>query len=182
VDVAGASFRDFLEGRLEALPGEKPTIEDWTDHLTTLFPEVRLKRFLEMRGADAGPFPHLLALPALWAGLFYDSTALDGAASLVASWTAEERQAMRDAVPRLGLNTPFRGRTLREVAREMLALAEGGLLRRARLNKKGEDETRALLPLMQIVEEGRTEADRLLAAYEGEWGGNIDRLFETQAL
>ena len=89
---------------------------------------------------------------------------------------------MRDAVPRLGLKTPFRGRTLREIAREMLALAEGGLLRRARLNKTGEDETRALLPLRKIVEEGRTEADRLLAAYEGEWGGNIDRLFETQAL
>ncbi len=182
IDVAGASFRNFLAGRLDALPGEKPTIDDWTDHLTTLFPEVRLKRFLEMRGADSGPFTHLLALPALWAGLLYDRTALDGAASLVAGWTAEERQAMRDVVPRLGLKTPFRGRTLREVAREMLALAEGGLLRRARLNKKGEDETRALLPLREIVEEGRTEADRLLAAYEGEWGGNIDRLFETQAL
>jgi len=182
IDVAGASFRNFLAGRLDALPGEKPTIDDWTDHLTTLFPEVRLKRFLEMRGADAGPFPHLLALPALWAGLLYDRTALDGAASLVAGCTAEERQTMRDAVPRLGLKTPFRGRTLREIAREMLALAEGGLLRRARLNKTGEDETRALLPLRKIVEEGRTEADRLLAAYEGEWGGNIDRLFETQAL
>jgi len=182
IDVAGASFRNFLAGRLDALLGEKPTIDDWTDHLTTLFPEVRLKRFLEMRGADAGPFPHLLALPALWAGLLYDRTALDGAASLVAGCTAEERQTMRDAVPRLGLKTPFRGRTLREIAREMLALAEGGLLRRARLNKTGEDETRALLPLRKIVEEGRTEADRLLAAYDGEWGGNIDRLFETEAL
>jgi glutamate--cysteine ligase len=182
IDVAGASFRDFLAGRLEALPGAKPTLDDWTDHLTTLFPDVRLKRFLEMRGADSGPFTHLLALPALWAGLLYDRTALDGAASLVASWTAEERQAMRDAVPRLGLRTPFRGRTLREIAREVLALSEGGLLRRARLNKKGQDETRALLPLMEIVELGRTEADRLLAAYEGPWGGDIDRLFETEAL
>jgi len=182
IDVAGTSFRDFLAGKLEALPGVKPTLDDWADHLTTLFPEVRLKRFLEMRGADAGPFPHLLALPALWAGLLYDSAALDGAASLIASWTAEERQAMRDAVPRLGLKTPFRGRTLREVAREVLALSEGGLLRRARLNNKGEDETRALKPLVEIVETGRTEADRLLAAYEGEWGGNIDRLFETEAL
>jgi len=182
IDVAGASFRDFLAGKLEGLPGVRPTLDDWADHLTTLFPDVRLKRFLEMRGADSGPFTHLLALPALWAGLLYDRTALDGAASLVASWTAAERQAMRDAVPRLGLRTPFRGRTLREIAREVLALSEGGLLRRARLNKKGEDETRALLPLMEIVEEGRTEADRLLAAYEGPWGGDIDRLFETEAL
>jgi len=182
IDVAGASFRDFLAGRLEKLPGVRPTLDDWADHLTTLFPDVRLKRFLEMRGADSGPFTHLLALPALWAGLLYDRTALDGAASLVASWTAEERQAMRDAVPRLGLRTPFRGRTLREIAREVLALAEGGLLRRARLNNEGADETRALLPLMKIVEEGRTEADRLLAAYEGPWGGDIDRLFETEAL
>jgi len=182
IDVAGASFRDFLAGRLEKLPGVRPTLDDWADHLTTLFPDVRLKRFLEMRGADSGPFTHLLALPALWAGLLYDRTALDGAASLVASWTAEERQAMRDAVPRLGLRTPFRGRTLREIAREVLALAEGGLLRRARLNNEGADETRALLPLMKIVEEGRTEADRLLAAYEGPWSGDIDRLFETEAL
>ena len=182
IDVAGASFRDFLAGKLEALPGAKPTLDDWTDHLTTLFPDVRLKRFLEMRGADSGPLTHLLALPALWAGLLYDRTALDGAASLVASWTAEERQAMHDAVPRLGLRTPFRGRTLREIAREVLALSEGGLLRRARLNKKGEDETRALKPLMEIVELGRTEADRLLAAYEGPWGGDIDRLFEAEAL
>jgi glutamate--cysteine ligase len=182
IDVAGASFRDFLAGRLEALPGAKPTLDDWADHLTTLFPDVRLKRFLEMRGADSGPLTHLLALPALWAGLLYDRTALDGAASLVASWTAEERQAMHDVVPRLGLRTPFRGRTLREIAREVLALSEGGLLRRARLNKKGEDETRVLLPLMEIVESGRTEADRLLTAYEGPWGGDIDRLFETEAL
>jgi glutamate--cysteine ligase len=182
IDVAGASFRDFLAGRLDALPGEKPTRDDWADHLTTLFPEVRLKRFLEMRGADAGRFPYLLALPALWAGLLYDPTALDGAANLIASWTAEERQAMRDAVPRLGLKTPFRGRTLREIAREVLALAEGGLLRRARRNENGEDETHALKPLMEVVEEGRTQADRLLAAYEGPWGGDIDRLFDNEAL
>jgi glutamate--cysteine ligase len=182
IDVTGASFRDFLAGGLEALPGVKPTMEDWADHLTTLFPEVRLKKFLEMRGADAGPFGLLLALPALWAGLLYDKASLDSAADLIAGWTAKEQQTMRDEVPRLGLTTPFRGRTLREIAREMLALAEGGLLRRARLNDRGEDESRALKPLMQIVEEGRTPADRLLAAYHGPWEGNIDRLFETEAL
>jgi len=182
IDVAGASFRDFLEGKLAALPGVKPTMEDWADHLTTLFPEVRLKKFLEMRGADAGPFGLLLALPALWAGLLYDKTSLDAAADLVAKWTAEERQTMRDRVPRLGLKTPFHGRTLREVGRDILALAEAGLKRRARRNDGGEDETRALTPLWEIVEEGRTQADRLLAAYEGPWEGNINRLFEAEAL
>ena len=182
IDVAGASFRDFLEGELAALRGVKPTMEDWADHLTTLFPEVRLKKFLEMRGADAGPFGLLLALPALWAGLLYDKTSLDAAADLVAKWTAEERQTMRDRVPRLGLKTPFHGRTLREVARDVLALAEAGLKRRARRNDGGEDETRALTPLWEIVEEGRTQADRLLAAYEGPWEGNINRLFEAEAL
>ncbi|ODS00777.1 glutamate--cysteine ligase [Methyloceanibacter methanicus] len=182
IDVAGASFRDFLNGKLEALPGERPSIDDWADHLTTLFPEVRLKKFLEMRGADAGPLGLLLALPALWAGLFYDTSALDNAASLVESWMEEERRDMRLTVPRTGLATPFRGRTLRDIAREILALAEGGLLRRAKRNDKGHDETRMLRPLMEIAETGRTEADRLVAAYEGPWGGNIDRLFETEAL
>jgi glutamate--cysteine ligase len=123
-----------------------------------------------------------MALPALWAGLLYDKTALDNAAGLIADWTEAERQAMRDAVPKLGLATPFRGRTLRDVAREVLALAEGGLLRRARLNDKGQDETHALKALIETVEEGQTPADRLLAAYEGPWQGNIDRLFDTQAL
>jgi len=182
IDVAGASFRDFLAGRLEALPGQRPTIEDWADHLTTLFPEVRLKKFLEMRGADAGAFGLLMGLPALWAGLLYDQTALDNAASMIASWTVEERNEMRLAVPRTGLSTPFRGRTLRNLAREVLALAEGGLLRRAQRNDKGQDETRMLTPLMEIVETGRTEADRLIALYKGPWEGDIDRLFEAEAL
>jgi len=182
IDVAGSSFRDFLAGKLEALPGMKPTMEDWADHLTTLFPEVRLKKFLEMRGADAGPFDFLMALPALWAGLLYDKTSLDAAAGLIAGWTAEERQTMRDQVPRLGLNTPFRGRTLREIAREMLTLAESGLLRRARLNGSGEDETGALKSLAEVVETGRTQSDRLLAAYEGPWRGDIDQLFKSEAM
>jgi len=182
IDVAGASFRDFLGGKLQALPGVRPTMDDWIDHLTTLFPEVRLKRFLEMRGADAGPFPSLLALPALWAGLLYDRAALDEAAALVADWTAEERQALRDAVPRLGLRTPFRGGALREVARDVLEIAERGLKARARTGESGEDERRALKPLIETLEEGTTPADHLLAAYHGSWGGDIDRLFETQAL
>jgi len=182
IDVAGSSFRGFLAGKLEALPGVKPTPEDWADHLTTLFPEVRLKKFLEMRGADAGPLDLLLALPALWAGLLYDKTSLDAAADLVADWTAEERQAMRDEVPRLGLATPFRDRTLRHIAREMVTLAEAGLKRRARLNPRGEDETKALKALQVILDEGRSSADRLLAEYHGPWNGDIDRLFKAEAL
>ncbi len=157
-------------------------MDDWVDHLTTLFPEVRLKRFIEMRGADAGQFRELMALPGLWAGLLYDRSALDGAATLIADWTAEERQAMRDAVPRLGLATPFRGRTLRDVAREVVTLAQEGLTRRARLNDNGEDETRSLKRLWEILDDGKSPADRLLDAYNGPWNGDIDRLFETQAL
>jgi glutamate--cysteine ligase len=182
IGVAGASFRDFLAGRLAALPGMRPTLDDWADHLTTLFPDVRLKRFLEMRGADAGSFAQIWALPALWAGLIYDKQALDGALALTADWSLREIQALRDQVPRLGLATPFRGRSLREVGRDMLDLALGGLKRRARLDRKGEDETKALTPLIETIEEGRSPADRLLADYRGAWHGDIDRVFATAAL
>jgi glutamate--cysteine ligase len=182
IDVAGASFRDFLAGRLAALPAMRPTLDDWTDHLTTLFPDVRLKRFLEMRGADAGSFAQIWALPALWTGLLYDREALDGALALSLDWTLEERQALRDAVPRLGLRAPFRGGTVQDVARRMLALAEGGLKRRARLNRKGEDERTALAPLIETAEEGSSPSDRLLAAYHGPWARNIDRVFDQNAL
>jgi glutamate--cysteine ligase len=181
VDVAGASFRDFMDGKLAALPGVRPTLDDWADHLTTLFPDVRLKRFLEMRGADAGSFAQIMALPALWTGLLYDQTALDEASALIADWTLEEMQALRDAVPRHGLRAPFRGCTVHDVARIMVRLAETGLERRGRLDRKGEDERKALAPLIETIEEGRSPADRLLAAYHGPWGGDIDRLFDTQA-
>jgi glutamate--cysteine ligase len=182
IDAAGASFRDFMRGRLDALPGERATLDDWVDHLTTLFPDVRLKRFLEMRGADAGAFPQLLALPALWVGLLYDSEALDGACDLIAGWTEEERQALRAAVPRLGLRAPFRKGTVRDVARDMVALAQGGLARRARLDLFGKDEGKYLEPLAEIVETGRSPADRLLADYNGPWEGDIDKVFETAVL
>ena len=181
IDVAGASFRDFLAGKLTALPGVRPTLDDWADHLTTLFPDVRLKRFLEMRGADAGSFAALWALPALWTGLLYDSQALDAAVALTRDWSEDERQGLRDAVPRLGLNTPFRGRTLRDIGREVVDLAQGGLKRRARLDRSGEDEAKALAPLIEIVEQGRSSADRLLADFAGPWRGDIDRVFDTQA-
>ncbi|MEM7192261.1 MAG: glutamate--cysteine ligase, partial [Pseudomonadota bacterium] len=141
-----------------------------------------LKKFLEMRGADAGPLELLLGLPALWAGLLYDQTALDGAMSLVAGWTEEEMRTMRLEVPRTGLTTPFRGHTVRDIAREVLALAEGGLLRRAEMKDTGQNETHMLQPLMAIADANRTEADRLIAAFEGPWAGDINRLFEAEAL
>jgi glutamate--cysteine ligase len=181
IDVAGASFRDFLAGKLKALPGVRPTLDDWADHLTTLFPDVRLKRFLEMRGADAGSFAALWALPALWTGLLYDQQALDGAVALTRDWTLDERQALRDAVPRLGLKTPFRRGTLRDVGRDVVGLALEGLKRRARLDRNGDDERKALAPLIEIVEEGRSAADRLLADFNGPWQANIDKVFETNA-
>jgi len=181
IDVAGASFRDFMAGKLKALPGVRPTLDDWADHLTTLFPDVRLKRYLEMRGADAGSFRALAALPAFWTGILYDPGALDEALALIADWTEEERQALRDQVPRLGLSTPFRGLTLRNVARDAVNLALEGLRRRARLNRKGEDERTALDPLVETIETERSPADRLLADYHGPWHGDIDKVFETQA-
>jgi len=181
-DAAGASFRDFLAGRLAALPGARPTLDDWSDHLTTLFPDVRLKRFLEMRGADAGSLPQMLALPALWVGLLYDKTALDEASLLVADWTAEERQALRDAVPRHGLATPFREGTVLDVARQMVTLAEAGLKRRARLDASGEDERKLLAPLIETVETGDSPAVRLLDDYHGPWDGDIDKVFDAAAL
>ena len=181
IDVAGASFRDFLDGNLAALPGVKPTIDDWADHLTTLFPDVRLKRFLEMRGADAGSFRELGALPALWTGLLYDSGALDEAYALIADWSQQERQALRDAVPQLGLATPFRGRKLLDVAREVVTISLGGLRRRARPDLGGEDERKALEPLLETLKAGRSPADRLLADFAGPWRGDIDKVFEQCA-
>jgi glutamate--cysteine ligase len=181
IDVAGASFRDFMAGKLKALPGVRPTLDDWADHLTTLFPDVRLKRYLEMRGADAGSLRALAALPAFWTGLLYDPGALDEALALIADWTEEERQALRDQVPLLGLSTPFRGLTLRNVARDAVNMALEGLRRRARLNRKGEDERTALDPLVETIETERSPADRLLADYHGPWHGDIDKVFETNA-
>ncbi len=181
IDVAGASFRDFLEGRLAALPGVLPTLDDWADHLTTLFPDVRMKRFLEMRGADAGNFAQLCSLPALWAGLLYDGAALDEASGLAADWSLAEIKALRDSVPRLGLSAPFRNGTVLDVAREAVKIALGGLRRRARLDRNGEDERKWLAPLVETLEDGRSPADRLIAAYRGPWRGDIDKVFETQA-
>ena len=181
VDVSGQSFRDFLEGKLPGLPGERPTLGDWSNHLTTIFPEVRLKKFLEMRGADGGPWRRLCALPAIWVGLLYDGPALDAAWDMVKDWSADERQALRDAVPRTGLRTPFRTRTVRDLAHQMLQISTDGLRARARKDGFGRDETTFLEPLRDIVESGLCPAERKLEAYRTRWGESVDPLFKEYA-
>jgi glutamate--cysteine ligase len=181
IDTAGASFRDFMAGKLAQLPGERPTLDDWSDHLTTLFPEVRMKRFLEMRGADGGRWRRICAVPAFWTGLLYDRTALDAAWDLVRGWSAEERQALRDGVPRTGLGTPFRGGTVLRVAREALAIARAGLARRGLLDARGDDETRYLEPIEAILREGISPAQEMLARYETAWGRSVAPLYKEYA-
>ncbi len=181
VDALGQSFRDFIGGRLPALEGERPTLNDWADHLTTAFPEVRLKRYLEMRGADSGPWNRICALPALWVGLLYDQTALDAAWDLCKDWTLEERHHLRDTVPRLGLRTQHRGESLRAVAERVLAISAEGLRRRNRLNRNGVDERIYLEPLLEYAVAGISPADRKLALYHGAWAGSIDRVFNEFA-
>ncbi|MCW8874030.1 MAG: glutamate--cysteine ligase [Xanthomonadales bacterium] len=177
IDAAGQSFRDFLAGRLPALPGELPTLKDWEDHLTTAFPEVRLKRYLEMRGADGGPWGRLCALPALWAGLLYHQPSLDAAWDIARDWSMEERIRLRAEVPRLGLRAEVRGRSVRDMARELIELARKGLAARGRLNAAGDNETGFLSPLQEVAETGVTPAERKLALYHGAWNGSVDPVF-----
>jgi glutamate--cysteine ligase len=178
IDVAGKSFRDFLNGRIPELKGIAPTMADWADHLTTIFPEVRLKKFLEMRGADAGSWRRICGMPALWVGIYYDQVALDAAWDLVKDWTVEERQAMRDAVPRQAFKTPFRDRTVGDIAREMLAISSAGLRRRAKEDAVGGTEEGFLQPLIEIVERGYTRSEELLHRYNNEWKGDLAPLFK----
>ncbi len=177
IDVAGKSFRKFLDGSIPELKGVVPSMSDWADHLTTIFPEVRLKRFLEMRGADGGSWRRICALPALWVGLYYDQVALDAAWDLVKDWTAEERQAMRSAVPTLAFNTPFRGRTVGALARDMVDIASAGLRRRAHTDSIGATEEGFLQPLFELVNRGYTRAEELLRNFHGPWGGDMAHLF-----
>ncbi len=179
IDAAGLSFRDFLDGKLSVLPGEKPRQSDWWDHLSTAFPEVRLKSFLEMRGADGGPWNRICALPAFWVGLLYDQGALDAAWDLVKDWSMEEREALRNAVPRLALDAPLPGGgKLGDIAKQVLAISRSGLAARARLNTGGDNETGFLDPLEEIVASGKVPAQRLLDSYHGEWGGDINRVYQ----
>ena len=178
IDCAGESFRAFLEGRLPQLPGEKPTFSDWTDHLSTAFPEVRLKSFLEMRGADGGRWGRICALPAFWVGLLYDDDALDAAWERVRHWSIQEREALRHAVPRQALDAAVPGGgTVRDLAREVLEIASAGLRARASLNAAGDHEGGFLDPLREVVSSGLTNADRLLGWYHGEWGGDVSKVY-----
>jgi glutamate--cysteine ligase len=182
IDASGLSFRDFLNGKLSVLPGEKPTEKDWEDHLSTAFPEVRLKSFLEMRGADGGPWGRICALPALWVGLLYDQGALDAAWDLVKDWSMDARQTLRDSVPKLGLDAPIGdGRTLRDIAGPVLDIARSGLSARARLNDSGDNETGYLADLDEVVASGKTHAERLLDRYHGEWNGNLSRVYAEES-
>lgn len=181
IDVAGRSFKDFMAGRLPGLEGVYPTLDDWSDHLTTLFPEVRMKRFLEMRGADGGRWGRIVALSAFWVGLLYDETALAGAWDLVKDWTSEERDALRQNVPRLAFETPFRGRTVRDLAQEVVTLSRIGLRNRRCIDRLAQDETVYLAPLENAVARGVTCADELLARYHGRWQGSVEPLFSEFA-
>jgi glutamate--cysteine ligase len=175
-DVAGASFRDLLAGRLAALPGEQATLSDWANHLSTIFPEVRLKRYLEMRGADAGPKPFLLALPALWVGLFYSGAALDAAWDIVKDWSAADRETMRAEVARLGLDTIIAGRSLRDIGREIVALARSALSERRHCDASGRDETQFLEPLEKVLAT-RTLAEDLREKFLTVWAGSVEPAF-----
>jgi glutamate--cysteine ligase len=179
IDALGMSFRDFMVGKLPALPGETPTLSDWADHLTTAFPEARMKKFIEMRGADGGPWRRLCALPAFWVGLMYDQTALDGAWDLVKDWDAETREELRVAASVDGLQAEVRGIKMLDMAREAVALSDAGLKARARSGAGGlvPDETHFLNALKESTETGKTPADELLDCYNGEWGGDLSRIY-----
>lgn len=180
IDALGQSFRDFMKGKLPALPGEMPTLSDWADHLTTIFPEARLKKFIEMRGADGGPWRRLCALPAFWVGLSYDQTSLDAAWDLVKGWDAETREALRVAASVDGLQAHVGGISMHELAREVLAISEAGLKARAIPGAGGMivDERHFLNALHDSVETGQVPADELLERYDGEWNGDLDKIYE----
>jgi len=182
LDASGKSFRDFMKGELEILPGEKPAIDDFVDHLSTIFPEVRLKRFLEMRGSDSGPWSRLCAFSGFWTGILYEQSSLDAAWDLVKNWSASEREAMRQSVRVLGLRTPIPGGgTLQDLARQVLAISRNGLKARAEYNSSGDDETGFIAELDEIAESGLTPADRLLDLYHGVWGRRVEPAFDTLA-
>jgi glutamate--cysteine ligase len=178
IDASGLDFKTFLKGELSVLPGEKPTISDWNDHLSTAFPEVRLKSFLEMRGSDGGPWNRICALPALWVGLLYDQGALDAAWDLVKDWSIEDQLRLRAEVPKSGLCTAAPGGgTLQDLGKRALDIAYVGLAARGQVNSMGDNETGFLDPLRQIIESGMSPAHQLLEKYAGEWGGDLGRVY-----
>src|SRR5215470_5382538 len=181
IDVAGRSFRDLLAGKLAELPGERATLSDWANHVSTIFPEVRLKRYLEMRGADGGPWRRLPAFAAFWVGLLYDDATLDAAWDLVKDWSAQERQTLRDEVPRLGFKAHIRQWSVLNLAKETLKLAEQGLARRRKHDRAGHDETHYLRPIQEFVARGITPAEELLEKFHGPWQGSVDPIYKEYA-
>ena len=181
VDAAGQSFRDFMEGRLPALPGETPTLSDWADHLTTIFPDARIKQYMEMRGADGGPWRRICALPAFWVGLTYDQGALDAAWDVAKGWTQEDRVALREAVPTEGLKATVAGRPLLDVARELVWIAHEGLVARAREGTVDRNEAHFLNALHDVIARAETPADELLRLYRERWDGDLDRLYRERS-
>ena len=182
IDAAGLSFRGFLAGKLSVLPGEKPKVSDWVDHLSTAFPEVRMKSYLEMRGADGGRWDRICALPALWVGLLYDADAMSAAWDLCKAWTSADHARLRDEVPTLALKAASpNGGTLQDLAKQVLAVADAGLARRARLNGAGDTEQGFLAPLHEIAASGLTNADRMLEAYHGRWNGDVAAVYAEES-
>jgi len=181
-NVAGASFRDLLAGRLSDVAGAHTTLSDWANHLSTIFPEVRLKRYLEMRGADVGSQAHILAVSAFFTGFLYDQSALDACWDLVKDWTAQERQTLRDDVPRLGFDATIKGRSLAQVGQHILAISRAGLKARSRLNQVGQDEGVYLDLLDERLAHHKTNAHIALEAYEGRWGHSFDGLYDEFSL
>jgi glutamate--cysteine ligase len=179
IDASGLSFRDFLDGKLSALPGERPLVSDWVDHLSTAFPEVRLKSFLEMRGSDGGRWNKICALPALWVGLLYDQSALDAAWDLVKDWSIEDHHRIRAEVPKMGLKTPLPGGgDFQTLGKQVLDIAHDGLSARGEINSMGDNETAFLNPLRQIADSGQSPAQILLDKYMGEWNGDLSKVYD----
>jgi len=172
VDVSGESWHDFMEGKLPQLPGDRPTIDDWEQHLTTVFPEVRLKKYMEMRGADGGSFEAILALPALWVGLLYSEKSLAAAEKLVSDWTQAERDGLRNDVTKDGLSTKFRDGTVNDIAKEMVRLAIEGL------KERGQGEEVYMQYLTDIVNKGQSNAAQMSALNATEWKGDISKVYE----
>ncbi len=179
IDALGMSFRDFLKGELPALPGEKPTLSDWADHLTTLFPEARIKKYMEMRGADGGPWRRLCALPAFWVGLMYDQNALDATSDLIKGWTPEFREELRVASSVDALQAEVGGVKMLDLARECVSIAEAGLKARGREGAGGmiPDETHFLNALKDSIETGHSQADELIEHFETDWNGDVTKVF-----
>lgn len=178
----GETFETFMEGKLAHFPGRKPTLDDWANHLNTIWPEVRVRHCLEMRGADCGPEEMLKALPAFWVGILYDKESLDKASDMIASWTAEDREYLRATVPRDGLSTPFMGTTVQEIAKNCLALSQSGLVRRAVKDDTGQDESAYLAPLHEIAQSGRSLATRVLEEYvDDQKHCDLKRLFNERS-